>query len=105
MSLQQINLLGRATDDAKVIKSKKGKKKEFGAFTVAVNEYKGEKLGNVASFYKVLVFNKTYESVPKIKKGTPVFVTGKPGIDVYISKDKEATGNVVVYAEKWKMLD
>ena len=101
--MHQIILVGRSTKDAEEIKAKS--KKSFAKFSLAVNEYRGKDLDEKVYFYDVLVFGKGVESVIKtIKKGDLVTVMGKPEVDAYISKDKEAKGTITVLADSWRAL-
>jgi single-stranded DNA-binding protein len=102
MSMQQLIVLGRAVKDGEVLASKEGK--NYGKFSVAVNEYLGTKKEERTSFYNVLVFNKTHDKTDKIKKGDYVMVEGRPETDAYINNDGEAKANLVVFANRWKLL-
>jgi single-strand DNA-binding protein len=102
MNLQQLLIMGRATKDAEVLESKEGKK--YARFSLAVNEYIGKDREERTTFYNCLVFNKTSDSVNKINKGDLVMVDGRPDVDAYISNDGEAKANLIVIAEKWKVL-
>jgi single-stranded DNA-binding protein len=102
MSMQQLIVLGRAVKDGEVLASKEGK--NYGKFSVAVNEYLGAKKEERTSFYNVLVFNKTHDKTDKIKKGDYVMVEGRPETDAYINNDGEAKANLVVFANRWKLL-
>ncbi len=100
--MQQLIVLGRAVKDGEVLASKEGK--NYGKFSVAVNEYLGAKKEERTSFYNVLVFNKTHDKTDKIKKGDYVMVEGRPETDAYINNDGEAKANLVVFANRWKLL-
>jgi single-strand DNA-binding protein len=102
MNLQHLLILGRSTKDAEVTESKDGKK--YARFSVAVNEYLGKEKADKVTFYNVLIFNKSSEKADKIKKGDMVLVEGKPEADAYVSKDGTAKANIVVYADKWKLV-
>ena len=102
MSMQQLIVLGRAVKDGEVLASKEGK--NYGKFSVAVNEYLGAKKEERTSYYNVLVFNKTHDKTDKIKKGDYVMVEGRPETDAYINNDGEAKANLVVFANRWKLL-
>lgn len=102
MNMQQLLIMGRATKDAEVLESKEGK--TYARFSVAVNEYLGKDKDEKTTFYNVLVFNKTSTAVDKINKGDLVMVDGRPDVDAYISNDGTAKANLVVVAERWKLL-
>jgi single-strand DNA-binding protein len=102
MSMQQLIVLGRATKDGEVLESKEGK--NYGRFSVAVNEYLGSKKEERTSFFNVLVFNKSHSKTEKIKKGDYVMVEGRPEPDAYLSSEGEAKANMTVFANKWRVL-
>ena len=102
MNLQQTLLMGRATKDCEVLDSKEGKK--YARFTVAVNEYLTKTKETKSSFYECLVFNKTAQSAEKIKKGDLVMVDGRPEANGYLTNEGEVKANIVVIAQKWKLL-
>lgn len=102
MNMQQLLLLGRATKDAELLESKEGKK--FGKMSIAVNDYSKGKEKSTPSYYSVLVFNKTIDNLTKVLKGDLVMIDGKPSIDAYINNDGEAKANIVVLANKWKVI-
>lgn len=102
MSMQQLIVLGRATKDGEVLESKDGR--NYGKFSVAVNEYLGAKKEERTSFFNVLIFNKSHERVDKIKKGDYVMVEGRPEADAYLSNEGEAKANMTVFANKWRVL-
>lgn len=102
MNLHQLLIMGRATKDAEVLDSKEGKK--YARFSVAVNEYLGKDKDSKSYFYNVLIFNKTSTNAEKIKKGDLVMVDGRPEVDAYLSNEGEVRGNIVVIANKWKLL-
>lgn len=102
MNMQQLLVMGRATKDAEVLESKEGKK--YGRFSVAVNEYLGKDREARTTFFNVLVFNKTSENTNKILKGDLVMVDGRPDVDAYISNEGEARANLIVIADRWKVL-
>jgi single-stranded DNA-binding protein len=97
-------VLGRATKDAEVLESKEGK--SYARFGIAVNEYigKGEKKEEKSYFYNVLIFNKTFDKADLIKKGDLVMVDGRPDIDAYLSEDGEPKAQIVIFANKWKLI-
>lgn len=100
--MQQLLILGRATKDAEVLESKEGK--EYGRFTVVVNEYRGKDKEEVASYFNVLVFGKTVKRIDKIQKGDYVMVEGRPEADPYLSNDGEAKANLTVFTTRWRVL-
>lgn len=100
--MQQLLILGRATKDAEVLESKEGK--SYARFSLAVNEYMGKDRDERTTFYNVLVFNKTATSIKKITKGDLVMVDGKPDTDAYIANDGSAKANLVVLANRWKVI-
>lgn len=102
--MQQLLILGRATKDAEVKDSKEGKK--YARFSVAVNEYWGEKEQKEerTTFYNVLVFNKSLDRADLIKKGDLVMVDGRPDVDPYLNNDGEAKANLIVFADKWRVI-
>jgi single-strand DNA-binding protein len=102
MSMQQLLVLGRATKDGEVLASKDGK--NYAKFSVAVNEYLGAKKEERTSFFNVLIFNKSYERVDKVKKGDYVMVEGRPEADAYLSNEGEAKASMTVFANKWRVL-
>lgn len=102
MNLQQLLLMGRATKDAEVLDSKEGKK--YARFSLAVNEYMSKTKESKSYFYNILIFNKTSLNAEKIKKGDLVMVDGRPEVDAYLSNEGEIKGNIVVVANKWKLL-
>ncbi len=102
MNIQQLLILGRATKPAEILESKEGKK--YGKFSLAVNEYRKDKEESEPTFYNVLVFNKTAENITKIGKGDLVMVDGKPSVDAYLNNDGEAKANLVVFANRWKVV-
>ena len=102
MNLQQLLLMGRATKDAEVLDSKEGKK--YARFSLAVNEYLNKTKESKSYFYNILIFNKTSVNAEKIKKGDLVMVDGRPEVDAYLSNEGEIKGNIVVVANKWKLL-
>jgi len=105
MTMQQMLVLGRATKDAEVLDSKEGKR--YARFSVAVNELIGKdkkKKEEKSYFYNVLVFNKTCEKAELIKKGDLVMVDGRPDVDAYLSNEGEPRANIIVYANKWKLI-
>jgi len=104
MNLQQLYLLGRSTKDAEVLESKEGK--QYAKFSLAINEYfgRGDDRTDRTQFYNVLVVNKSSENASRIKKGDLVLVDGRPDVDAYISKDGEAKANMVVFADKWRVM-
>jgi single-strand DNA-binding protein len=102
MSMQQLLVLGRATKDGEVLESKDGK--NYARFSVAVNEYLGGKKEERTSFFNILIFNKSYERVDKVKKGDYVMVEGRPEADAYLSNEGEAKASMTVFANKWRVL-
>lgn len=94
--------MGRATKNAEVLESKEGKK--YARFSLAVNEYLGKDKDERTTFYNVLIFNKTCDSADKIIKGDLVMVDGRPDVDAYISNEGEAKANLIVFADRWKIL-
>ena len=102
MSMQQLIVLGRATKDGEVLASKEGK--NYARFGVAVNEYVGTERQERTNFYNVLIFNKTYERVDKVKKGDYVMVEGRPEAEAYLSSDGEAKASMTVFANRWRLL-
>lgn len=102
MNLQQLLVMGRSTIDAEVLVSREGKK--YARFSVAVNEYLGRDKEEKTSYYNCLIFNKTAENASSIKKGDLVMVDGRPDVDAYISNDGEAKANLVLVADRWKVL-
>lgn len=109
MYYQQLFLLGRATKDAEVTKSKQGK--PYAKFSLAVNETVGSNSKKKSKekeertyFYNILVFNKTSANADMIKKGDLVMVDGRPEVDPYISNEGEAKASMVVYAKRWRLL-
>ena len=102
MNMQQLLIMGRATKNAEVLESKEGKK--YARFSVAVNEYRGKENDERTTFYNVLIFNKTSIGADKISKGDLVMVDGRPDTDAYISNDGEAKANLIVVADRWKVL-
>jgi single-stranded DNA-binding protein len=93
MNQQIIHLMGRATDDAELLTTKKGN--EFYKFSLAINEYRGEELESIAHFYDILSFSKAAKTTAaRVKKGDIVFAIGKPSINVYESKDGDLKGNI-----------
>jgi single-stranded DNA-binding protein len=94
--------MGRATKDAEVLDSKEGKK--YARFSLAVNEYLSKTKESKSYFYNILIFNKTSINAEKIKKGDLVMVDGRPEVDAYLSNEGEIKGNIVVVANKWKLL-
>lgn len=102
MDLQQLIILGRATRDGEKLSSKDGK--NYAKFSLAVNEYFSKTKDERTTFYEVLVFNKSVEKADTIKKGSLVMVQGRPEVDAYLSKNGEAKANLVVFADKWKLI-
>ncbi len=102
MNLQQLLIMGRATKDAEVLESKEGRK--YARFSLAVNEYLGKDRDERTTFYNCLIFNKTSENAVKIIKGDLVMVDGRPDVDAYISNEGEAKANLIVVADRWKVL-
>jgi single-strand DNA-binding protein len=104
MTMQQMLVLGRATKDAEILESKEGKK--YARFSLAVNQQvgKGKEKEEKSYFYNVLVFNKTHERADLIKKGDLVMIDGRPDVDAYLSNEGEPRANMIVYANKWKLL-
>ncbi|MEI7580060.1 MAG: single-stranded DNA-binding protein [bacterium] len=102
MDFQQLMLVGRATKDAEALESKEGKK--FAKFGLAINEYRGKDLDERTTFYNVLIFNKSQERIESIKKGNLLYIQGRPDIDAYLSKSGEAKANLVMFADRWKVI-
>ncbi len=102
MNIQQLLIIGRATKQAEILESKEGKK--FGKFSIAVNEFRKDKAESEPTFYNVLVFNKTFENITRIEKGNLVMVDGRPSVDAYLNQDGEAKANLVVFANRWKVI-
>lgn len=103
MDLQQLMLLGRATRDSEQLSSKEGKK--YAKFGLAINEYRGKDREEKTTFYEILIFNKSAEKSDKVKKGALVMIHGRPEVDAYLSKTGEAKANLVVFADKWRVID
>lgn len=102
MNMQQLLVLGRATKDAEVLESKEGK--PYARFSLAVNEYLGKDKDERTTFYNVLIFNKTSVNAEKITKGNLVMVDGRPEVDAYISNEGNAKANLVVVANRWRVI-
>lgn len=102
MNMQQLLLMGRATKDAEILESKEGK--TYARFSLAVNEFLGKDKDERTTFYNVLIFNKTSVSADKISKGDLVMVDGRPDVDAYLANDGTAKANLVVVANRWKLL-
>lgn len=102
MNMQQLLVLGRATKDAEVLESKEGK--SYARFSLAVNEYVGKEKDEHTTFYNVLIFNKTSANAQRIAKGSLVMVDGRPDVDAYISNDGDAKANLVVVANRWRVI-
>lgn len=102
MNMQQLLILGRATKSPEVLESKEGKK--YARFSVAVNDYSRKNEESKPSYYNVLIFNKSIERVEKIEKGDLVLVDGKPSVNTYLSDEGEPKANMVVYANRWRLL-
>lgn len=102
MNMQQLLVLGRATKDAEVLESKEGK--PYARFSLAVNEYLGKDKDERTTFYNVLIFNKTSANADKITKGNLVMVDGRPDVDAYISNEGNAKANLVVVANRWRVI-
>ncbi len=100
--MQQLLVLGRATKDAEVLESKEGK--PYARFSLAVNEYLGKDKDERTTFYNVLIFNKTSVNAEKITKGNLVMVDGRPEVDAYISNEGNAKANLVVVANRWRVI-
>jgi|LAHR01.1.fsa_nt_gb single-stranded DNA-binding protein len=102
MNMQQLLVLGRATKPAEILESKEGKK--YARFSLAVNDYSRTNEESKPCFYNVLIFNKSIEKVEKIDKGDLVLVDGKPSVNAYLSNEGEAKANMVIYANRWRLL-
>jgi len=105
MNIHTIIILGRATKDGEIIKSKSGKN-DFAKFSVAVNEYIASKKEEKSYFYNVLVFGNTASKVVElIKKGDVVMVHGRPEVSAFLpKKSKEPKAEINVISESWKVL-
>lgn len=100
--MQELILLGRATNDGELLESKDGK--SYAKFSLAVNEYQGKDKDEKTTFYNVLIFNKSHPKIKDIKKGNLVMIEGRPDVDAYISKEGEAKASLVVFANRWRKL-
>ena len=101
--MQQLLIMGRATRDAEVLESKEGR--HYARFSVGVNEYLGKDREERTTFYNCLVMNdKLTDNAGKIVKGDLVMVDGRPDVDAYISNEGEAKANLIILADRFKVL-
>ncbi|MBD3280183.1 single-stranded DNA-binding protein [Candidatus Dojkabacteria bacterium] len=103
MYFHQLMILGRATTDVEVKKSKA--KNSYAKFGVAVNVRRKEDKEETY-FYDVLFFGKRAEKASElIKKGDTLLIFGEPDYDAYNSKkDKKAKAVVTLIAESWRLV-
>ncbi|MEB3189054.1 MAG: single-stranded DNA-binding protein [Snowella sp.] len=100
--MQQLLIMGRATKNAEILESKEGK--SYARFSVAVNEFVGSDREQKVTYYNCLVFNRNSINAIKIQKGDLVMVDGRPDVDAYLSNEGEAKANLIVVADRFKVL-
>lgn len=101
--MQQLILVGRATQDSELLKTKKDS--SFAVFTLAANRYVGKDKDEETTFYDCICFLKNAEKlVEKVKKGDKVFVKGRPEATAYINKDKAPVAQLKVVVESWESI-
>jgi len=102
--MQKLLLVGRATADAEVVKAKKGD--SFISFSLAANRYLGKEKGDEVQFYDCLIFGKgrTEIASTQIKKGTLIFLEGRPEAEAYLSKAGEAKARIKVMVDDWQLV-
>lgn len=100
MYLHNVHVLGRATTDVELKKSKSDK--SYAKFSVAVNQKTQDEKENTY-YYEILFFGKRAEAAAeRVKKKDVVFVIGRPEYEAYVSKKtEEAKYNVTVLADYW----
>ena len=77
-------MLGNVTRDPEIRIIGSGAK--VAKFSVAVNYKTGQK--DTASYFDVVAWDKNAENVEKmVKRGSPIFVTGRPSLREYEAKD------------------
>lgn len=97
MNQQYLTLMGRTTAEPTRLEDKNGK--DYYKFSVAVNEFNSKTKEKSASFFSVLCFLNSTKTVAKnLVKGDIVFVTGKPEVNAYESKDGELKAEMQVLA-------
>jgi len=106
MYYHTLQVLGRATADAELQTSKKGK--NFCRFSVAVNQKDGkEKNKEKTFFYEIVLFGKRAENAAKlVKKADLIFAYGRPELEAYLTKgkSKEAKISLKILADDWQVL-
>ena len=87
--MQKLMIIGNLSEDAAVVGLPNGN--SVINFNVAVNEKaKGEKK---TTWYRAAKFGNDIAILPFLKKGTKVFLSGKPDIEQYTSNTGEAKAN------------
>lgn len=102
MAMQNLMLLGRATKNCEVLESKTGSK--YAKVGIAINDYSPKNKQEMASFYDVLILNKSAERADKINKGDYLLIEGRPEAEAYIDKEGNAKATIKVFANKWRVL-
>lgn len=111
---------GRAVKDAEILESKNGN--AYAKFSIAVNEFyrteqkdakgKGAKASDTAgkektehdvTYYDCLVFgDKMTKAVgEKVKKGTLMFIEGRPEFGAFLTKNNEPKPDITVIVNNW----
>jgi single-strand DNA-binding protein len=87
--MQKLMIIGNLSEDASVVELASGM--NVMNFNVAVNEkVKGEKK---TTWYRAAKFGNDISILPFLKKGTKVFLSGKPDIEQYTNNAGEAKAN------------
>lgn len=104
MDYQHITILGRAVADAQQFNDKN--KKQYAAFSVAVNRYLGKEKGHVTTYYDCVLFDAKAapKVLEKVKKGTLIALQGRPEADGYLTKQGEPKAQLKVLVSSWRVL-
>jgi single-strand DNA-binding protein len=105
---------GRAVKDAEVLESKNGN--SYAKFSVAVNEFyrteqkdakgkgaKAEKTEHDVTYYDCIVFgDKMTKAIGEnVKKGTLMFIEGRPEFGAFLTKNNEPKPDITVIVNNW----
>lgn len=98
--MEQIQIIGKLASDARLVESKTPGADPFIAFTVIVNDRKGDV--ETKNAYNVTHRNgKVFEH---LKTGKSVYVQGRPAVEAYAAQDGTPKARIVIRAASLELL-
>lgn len=100
--MQQIIVMARAEKNGRVLKGKEGQL--YGRLYLVLTEYNRDTDEDIVSRFRIHIDGATAGDIVKVREGDFVMVEGRPETDAYLDSNGEAKADLVIFANRWKIL-